>query len=68
MKQIQRKRLKLGMTQADLAGALGVDPSTVAKWESEKAYPRADLLPKIARLLGCTIDELYADEPEKEEG
>lgn len=68
MKQIQRKRLKLGMTQADLAGALGVDPSTVAKWESEKAYPRADLLPKIARLLGCTIDELYADEPEKEAG
>lgn len=68
MKQIQRKRLKLGMTQADLAGALGVDPSTVAKWESEKAYPRADLLPKIARLLGCTIDELYADEPEKEVG
>lgn len=68
MKKIQRKRLKLGMTQADLAGALGVDPSTVAKWESEKAYPRADLLPKIARLLGCTIDELYADEPEKEAG
>lgn len=68
MKQIQRKRLKLGMTQADLAGALGVDPSTVAKWESEKAYPRADLLPKIASLLGCTIDELYADEPEKEAG
>lgn len=68
MKQIQRKRLKLGMTQADLAGALGVDPSTVAKWESEKAYPRADLLPKIAGLLGCTIDELYADEPEKEAG
>ena len=68
MKQIQRKRLKLGMTQADLAGALGVDPSTVAKWESEKAYPRADLLPKIARLLGCTIDELYAAESEKEAG
>lgn len=68
MKQIQRERLKLGMTQADLAGALGVDPSTVAKWESEKAYPRADLLPKIANLLGCTIDELYADEPEKEAG
>lgn len=68
MKQIQNRRTQMGMTQADLAGALGVDPSTVAKWEAEKSYPRADLLPKIARLLGCTINDLYADEPEKEAG
>ena len=51
------------MTQAELAGQLGVNPSSVAKWETEKSYPRADLLPRIAQLLGCTIDELYADEP-----
>lgn len=54
------------MTQAELAARLCVDPSSVAKWETEKAYPRADMLPKIASILGCTIDELYADEPEKE--
>lgn len=68
MKQIQKRRMALGMTQAELAGQLGVNPSSVAKWETEKAYPRSDMLPKIAQLLGCTIDELYADDPEKEAG
>lgn len=68
MKQIQKRRMAIGMTQAELAHKLGVNPSSVAKWETEKAYPRADLLPKIAQLLGCTIDDLYADEPEKEAG
>lgn len=66
MKNIQKMRRSLGMTQAELAARLCVDPSSVAKWETEKAYPRADMLPKIASILGCTIDELYADEPEKE--
>lgn len=63
MKQIQKRRMALGMTQAELASQLGVNPSSVAKWETEKAFPRSDMLPKIAQLLGCTIDELYADEP-----
>lgn len=68
MKSIKTKREHKGLTQSQLADALGVSRATVAMWETEKTYPRADLLPKIASLLGCTIDELYADEPEKEAG
>ena len=51
-----------------MADALGVDRSTVTKWEAEGTYPRPRFFPKIAAFLGCTIDELYADEPEKEAG
>ncbi len=50
------------MSQAALAESLGVDNSTVAKWESGGVYPRAQLLPQIARILGCTIDELFKGE------
>lgn len=51
-------RKKSGMTQQELATALGIDQSTVSLWEIEKTHPRAKLLPKIAKLLNCSIDEL----------
>lgn len=68
MKSIQTKREAIGATQQAMADALGVDRSTVTKWEAEGTYPRPRFFPKIAAFLGCTIDELYADEPEKEAG
>ena len=66
MKSIQAKREALGATQQAMADALGVDRSTVTKWEADGTYPRPRFLPMIAAFLGCTIDDLYADEPEKE--
>lgn len=36
----------------------GSKESTVAMWEIGKAMPRAALLPKLADILGCTVDEL----------
>ncbi|WP_346705302.1 helix-turn-helix transcriptional regulator [uncultured Agathobaculum sp.] len=68
MNSIKCKRESAGWTQARLARELGISRATVAMWETGKSRPRYDMLPKIARLLGCTIDELYADEPEKEAG
>ena len=38
---------------------LNVDRSTIAKWETGEAMPRADKLPEIAKILGCTIDDLF---------
>lgn len=46
------------LTQEQLARDLGVRRSTVAMWETGKAMPRAALLPKLADILGCTVDEL----------
>lgn len=48
-------------TQSALAEELGVDRSTIAKWETGKANPRADLLPKLAKALGCSVDDLFAE-------
>ena len=62
MNGIQNLRMQKGITQIQLASDLGVDKSTVAKWETGKAFPRADLLPKIADLLGCSIDQLFGRE------
>lgn len=60
---LMRERAKL--TQRELADVLGVERSTVAKWESGAAYPRASQLPALAKALGCSIDELYSREEER---
>lgn len=39
--------------------ALGVSASSVAKWETTNTCPRAELLPALADLLHCSIDDLF---------
>ncbi len=56
---IKALRIKKGFRQKDLARELEVDRSTIAKWETGEAAPKADRLPKIARVLCCTIEDLY---------
>ena len=55
---IKKAREKAGLTQQDLANELGVGQSTVAMWETQNSLPRTDKLPMLAKILGCTIDEL----------
>ena len=45
-----------------LVDQLNVESSTVDKWFTGENIPRADKLPKLAQLLGCTIDELFEKE------
>ena len=61
---IKEAREKAGFTQQDLADELGVSQSTVAMWETQKSLPRTDKLPALAKILGCTIDDLLKKEEE----
>lgn len=60
MKGLSTARKSAGCTQEQLAEKLGIAQSTVAMWETGKACPRSDMLPTIAEILGCTIDDLFA--------
>lgn len=51
-------RKEKGMTQAELAQALGVTNKAVSKWETGEAMPETSLLLPIARIFGVTVDEL----------
>ena len=51
-------RAKVNLTQEEVARELNIDRSTVAKWETGKADPRAEMLVKLSKLFGCSIDEL----------
>lgn len=56
-----RHRLAAGYTQEGMAEALGVTRSALAAWETGRGLPSAGLLPDIAALLLCSIDDLYAE-------
>ena len=62
MKNLKKLRMACGLTQKELAEKLGVAQCTVAFWEQGSKYPTADKLPALARLLGCSIDDLYREQ------
>lgn len=61
--QIAALRRQRGMTQEDLARALGVTNQAVSKWESGLNCPDISLLPQIADRFGVSIDQLMGREP-----
>lgn len=61
MNSIKSRRESLGMTQKELAEKLRVSQQAVTKWETGENRPRAEKLPEIARLLGCSVDDLFKD-------
>lgn len=56
---IKELRLSKSMTQEQLALAVGVSRTTVTMWEAGESMPTSNKLPKLAQVLGCTIDELF---------
>ena len=68
MNLIKNKRMASNLTQEEVARELRIDRSSVAKWETGKADPRAEVLIKLAKLFGCTVDELLCDSAEQEGG
>ena len=53
---VQRK--ELGMTQKELAEKLYVTDKAVSKWERDVAFPDTATIPKLAELLGLSVEEL----------
>jgi transcriptional regulator with XRE-family HTH domain len=57
-KIIHNGRLKLGLSQLELAKRLGVNQSHVSKWENDESVPTGDDLIDIAVILDI-VSELF---------
>ncbi|MCL2446710.1 MAG: helix-turn-helix domain-containing protein [Oscillospiraceae bacterium] len=57
-------RRKHNLSQEQLAEQIGVSRQAVSKWERAESSPDTSNLVELAKLYGCTLDELlYTDEP-----
>ncbi|KKB86452.1 hypothetical protein VW29_02510 [Devosia limi DSM 17137] len=57
--RIRDSRKAAGMTQADLARALGISVQAISQWESGRTVPTADRLIFIGDLLGLDLRTAY---------
>lgn len=61
MNVLKERRLRGAIpTQREVARVLHVQPSSVSKWERGLSKPKIEKLPALAKLYGCTIEELLA--------
>ncbi len=64
-KRIAALRKEKGCTQEALANLMEVSPQAVSKWENDQACPDIALLPKLAKVLGTSVDALLSGEAEE---
>ena len=62
---IEQKRKERGMTQQQLAAALGVSRQTIISLENGKYNPSILLALVIARLFGTQIEDIFLFEEEE---
>jgi len=65
-KRIAALRREKGFKQDDLAQLLEVSPQAVSKWENDLTCPDISLLPKLARILSVSVDELLSGKQEQQ--
>lgn len=64
--RIKELRKARGIMQKELADKLGLSSNaTVCMWESGERMPSVSMLPRIAGALGCTINDLFAEDEEQ---
>ena len=55
---ISTLRKEKGMTQKDIADKLGITDKAVSKWERDVAFPDTATIPKLAEILGVSVEDL----------
>ena len=63
-RRIAQLRKEKELKQDDLAQMLDVSPQAVSKWENDQTCPDISLLPRLASILGVTVDELLSGKSE----
>jgi putative transcriptional regulator len=62
-KKLRSLRVAAGISQRELARALGVHHSNVGYWERSGVIPRSDVLAPMAKLLGVSVEVILGENP-----
>lgn len=64
-KRLAHARAVCGMTQRELADAVGITWSQISRYEAGKAHPRLAVLMKLAEVLGVEVGTLSGDQEDE---
>lgn len=56
--KIREYRKKAGLSQKELSDILNINHSTISKWETNKAFPRLEVILRLCKILKCSLDDL----------
>lgn len=62
-KRLMELRMKNGLTQGQVADAVGVSRQSISKWELGEAVPGTEKMKKLGELYGLSVDALLGDDP-----
>ena len=57
-RKLRFNRLSLGLTQEEVADLIGVSRCSVTRWEEDKVFPNLAVWPRIAEVLGISMEEI----------
>jgi transcriptional regulator with XRE-family HTH domain len=65
-KTLQALREEAGITQSELAQRADVSIDSLRNWEQDRALPKIDVVTRMARAMGFSLDRLaYTKEEDK---
>lgn len=65
MSNLRKKRIDAGLTQKELAAMIRhkdgskISHTSISNWENMVRVPPVDEMGQLAKILGCTVDELF---------
>lgn len=65
--KIRQSRLRKGLSQSQLARAVGVSERNVVRWETGRNQPRIEHLVRIAEVCGVNVGDLLENGPDDSE-
>ena len=55
---LKRLRILQNVKQKDMLKTLNVSSGCLSQWESGKRQPSIEIIPQLAKILNCSIEEL----------
>jgi len=56
---LKTERLKMGLTQNDVAKQLGISPITYQRYESNKRIPDVQIAINLARIYNTNVESIF---------
>lgn len=57
--RIREYRYAHRLTQEEFASRIGVSAQAVSKWERATCYPDITLLPQLAAVMQCSVEDFF---------